>query len=570
MPLKTITEGTVSDAYLALLADRGIDYFFGNAGTDFAPIIESFSKAQALGTEVPKAMLVPHENLAIHMALGYYAVTGRPQVVMVHVNVGTANALNGIINASRGNIPVIFSSGRTPYSETGDREGRRTREVHWPQEMFDQGALAREMVKWDYELKDKAVLETVVDRAINVAMTEPRGPIYLTLPREPLAERFDSFDYTSPSRHSTPTAAWPDPNAIDRLASLIANADNPLIITQDSGSDVNAVAPLSALSDRFAIPVIQRKPRYLCLPSDHPMHLGFDPDPYLDYSDLVIVAQCDVPWIPSVKAPGEGSTIVHMGPDPIFSDYPIRGYEADLAITGSITPSFQMLDDALAGLEAGAKNSIETRRKRITGLREIMHENWAAGLEKSKSSSPMSQSWISHCISEVKDDDTILITESAFSMPQMNLTKPGSFISGGAGGGLGYGLGMSLGAKLAAPDRMVICTQGDGAYMYGNPIPAHYVAAAETLPTLTVIMNNEQWGAVKRNTRAMYPDGYAVKSNREDLTFFEGGMAFEKSMEVTGGYGERVEDPAKLPMALERAAKAVGEGQAAVLNLQTV
>jgi acetolactate synthase-1/2/3 large subunit len=155
-------------------------------------------------------------------------------------------------------------------------------------------------------------------------------------------------------------------------------------------------------------------------------------------------------------------------------------------------------------------------------------------------------------------------------MAQMELTKPGSFISGGAGGGLGYGLGMSLGAKLAAKDRMVICTQGDGAYMYGNPIPAHYVGRAEELPTLTVIMNNEQWGAVKRNTRAMYPEGYAVKSNREDLTFFEGGMAFEKAMDVTGGYGERVEDPAELPKALDRAATKVSDGTPAVLNLQTV
>ena len=106
--------------------------------------------------------------------------------------------------------------------------------------------------------------------------------------------------------------------------------------------------------------------------------------------------------------------------------------------------------------------------------------------------------------------------------------------------------------------------------MYGNPIPAHYVGRAEELPTLTVIMNNEQWGAVKRNTRAMYPEGYAAKSNREDLTFFEGGMAFEKGMEVTGGYGERVEDPAELPKALERAAIKVSDGTPAVLNLQTV
>ena len=116
VPQKTLTDGTVAEAYLALLADRGIDYFFGNAGTDFAPIIEAFSKAQGIGTPAPTPILVPHENLAIHMAMGYYVATGRPQVVMVHVNVGTANSMNGLINAFKGNIPVIFSSGRTPYS----------------------------------------------------------------------------------------------------------------------------------------------------------------------------------------------------------------------------------------------------------------------------------------------------------------------------------------------------------------------------------------------------------------------------------------------------------------------
>ncbi|MBT5458928.1 MAG: hypothetical protein HOK82_20195 [Rhodospirillaceae bacterium] len=168
-------------------------------------------------------------------------------------------------------------------------------------------------------------------------------------------------------------------------------------------------------------------------------------------------------------------------------------------------------------------------------------------------------------------DDSILFTESAFSMAQVDFKKPGTFFSGGAGGGLGYGLGMSLGAKLGAKDKLVICTQGDGAYMYGNPVPAHYMSRAEDIPTLTVIMNNEQWGAVKRNTRAMYPEGYAVKSNREPLTFFEGDMAFEKAAEISGGYGERVQDPAELPKALERAVDVVqGEGRAAVLNVATV
>jgi acetolactate synthase-1/2/3 large subunit len=90
---------TVADAYLALLARRGIDYLFANAGTDFASIIEAFAKAKSMGRRVPQPILVPHENVAVSMAHGYYMMTGRMQAVMVHVGPGTANSLNAIMNA---------------------------------------------------------------------------------------------------------------------------------------------------------------------------------------------------------------------------------------------------------------------------------------------------------------------------------------------------------------------------------------------------------------------------------------------------------------------------------------
>jgi len=568
MARKTI-DGTVSDAYLALLADRGIDYFFGNAGTDFAPIIESFAKAASLGWKTPKPVLVPHENLAIHMALGYYAVTGRPQVVMVHVNVGTANALNGLINAFKGNLPVLFTSGRTPYTETGELAGRRNREVHWPQEMRDQGAIAREVVKWDYELKNAETLETVVDRAINIAMSEPRGPIYLTLPREALGAKADGFTYDSPSRHATPTAPYPDPAAIDEAAALIAAAENPLIITGDIGADPAAVPPFAAMAERFALPVAQRKAKFLGLPSDHPMHLGYDSDPYLAGADVIVVAGCDVPWIPSTgRRPGPDCKVIHLGADPIYRSYPIRGYEADLAITGTLGATIRALGDALATHEKTARARIDARRKRIAADWRKLRDGWAAALERVKGSSPIHPLWVSHCIDNIRGEDDIVMVESPLAASQMHFTRPGTMIGGGAGGGLGYGLGMALGAQLAARDRRVICTQGDGAYMYGNPVPAHYVARAESLPILTVVFNNEQWGAVRRNTRDMYPDGYAAKSNREPLTYFEPGVAYEKAVETNGGYGERVTDPAQLPKALERALDAIEtEKRQALLNV---
>ena len=134
MAMRTLEDVTVSDAYLALMADRGVEYLFANAGTDFAPMIEALARAQALGLPHPRPVTCPHENTAQHMAIGYYLATGRPQLTMFHVNVGTANAMNGLLNASRGQVPILFTAGRTPINED-TLKGHRTLDIHWTQEM---------------------------------------------------------------------------------------------------------------------------------------------------------------------------------------------------------------------------------------------------------------------------------------------------------------------------------------------------------------------------------------------------------------------------------------------------
>ena len=120
---------TVAEAFLAALRARGVDYLFANAGTDFAPIVEAISTPGRKG-RFPEPIAVPHENAAVAMAHGYYMVSGRPQAVMVHVNVGTANALTGLINAARENVPILMCAGRTPLSEEG-HAGSRNVQIHW-------------------------------------------------------------------------------------------------------------------------------------------------------------------------------------------------------------------------------------------------------------------------------------------------------------------------------------------------------------------------------------------------------------------------------------------------------
>src|SRR5262249_57079017 len=104
-------------AWLAALAGKGVDYSCANPGTDFPPISESFARAAKAGTAVPKPILVPHENAAVAMAHGVYMISGRPQAVMVHTNVGTGNTINMLVNARRDHVPLVLLAGRSPISE---------------------------------------------------------------------------------------------------------------------------------------------------------------------------------------------------------------------------------------------------------------------------------------------------------------------------------------------------------------------------------------------------------------------------------------------------------------------
>jgi acetolactate synthase I/II/III large subunit len=162
-----------AQAYLQRLAERGIEYVFANAGTDFAPVIESLALNANGRRKFPRVITVPHENVAMAMAHGYYKIAGKPAAVMVHVTVGTGNAVNGIMNAARDNIPVLLAAGRTPITETG-HIASRNRPIHWGQEAFDQGGIVREFTKWDYELRAGQPVAAILARALDADISRPR------------------------------------------------------------------------------------------------------------------------------------------------------------------------------------------------------------------------------------------------------------------------------------------------------------------------------------------------------------------------------------------------------------
>jgi acetolactate synthase-1/2/3 large subunit len=550
------------EVFLRALAEHGVDYFFCNPGTDFPPIVEAYGRARGTNTKLPRPILVPHENLAVAMAHGAYAMTGRPQAVMVHVNVGTGNTINNLVNLARDRVPLILAAGRTPVTEKGSF-GSRSRQIHWGQEMFDQAGMVRELVKWDYELRTPGQIADTVARAHEITMSVPRGPVYLVLPREPLSATLDEMPAMTP--RNVPATMHPDPAAIAQLADWIAKAERPLIVTaglgtNDPATDARAFKALASLAERAAIPVVSHNIRSLALAASHSMNAGYDSAPLVGEADLIIVLESDAPWYPGVQKLAAGCRVAHIGEDPAFARYPMRTFQTDLSIAATPAVALAALDAMLA--QKALK--VDARRKALTEKHDARRANASEAAQKN---AKLTAANFSRAIGECVGEDAVIFNEYPITLDHCPREKPGTYFGVSAAGGLGWGLCAALGAKLAAPEKFVVATVGDGAYMFSNPTVCHWVAQKFDLPVLTVVFNNARYGAVRRATLSMFKDGASGEDDGMGLADLSPSPPFEEFVKSQGGHGERVETPDQLAPALARARDAVLGGKQALVNV---
>ena len=563
---KNVEVGSVAEAYLELLASRNIEYFFGNGGTDFAPIIEAYAKRRTQEQPLPRPIPVPHEVTAVAMAHGYTMITGRPQVVMVHTIPGTANAMSGVINAFRSNIPMLFTAGRTPIAE-GDAKGSRNGSIHWAQESFDQASMVREWVKWDYELRHGADLEGVVDRALAIAQSQPAGPVYLSLPREVLAEELESITYAAEPRMNQAEERVPAPAAIAQAAGLLAKAKNPILVTRAAGKDTRTVQPLVDLAELLGMAVIDAGALYANFPKGNPLYAGGDVGSNLKDADVVVVLEADAPWTTPSSAPPADARIIGIGEDPLFSNYPIRGFHVDSNLAGSPRLTLQALVNAVKviGVDSAA---VQARKEKWSSTGRERREATRSRAEDAKNETPISKAWFSRCLAEVLGENTVLLNELGVDVSQIEFNHPGTFFGTPPSAALGWALGASLGAKLAAPDKTIVCCIGDGSYIFGSGTAAHIVSHAQDLPVLNIVWNNGIWNAVQSATKGIYADGHAVQNNDFAVSTLSQSFQYDLICQAAGGYAERVEDPGDVPAAIQRALHAVNvEKRQALLNI---
>lgn len=495
---------------IGALGEAGVEVVFGNLGSDHPGIIEALANARERGENAPAVVLAPHEAVALAAAHGYALASGTAAAVLVHVDVGTANLGGGVHNAARGRVPILLVAGLTPFTMEGELSGSRNSYPNQLQDVHDQHAIVRPYVKWSYDLRTGANVRQVVHRALQLARSAPRGPVYLTAAREVLAA--PAGGRLVDAGRWQPVELIPAPEAIVReIVGAIAGARFPVIVTSSFGRDPSSVETLVELAETLGAGVVQPIADAMGFPADHELHLGYSAGPVLERADVVVVIDSDAPWMPAVAAPAPDAAVFLIDADPLKEGIPLWYLESRRFVRAdSAVAMGQLL--AVARTTAG-RGDVAGRRAALAATHKAQRQSWAADREGSRLTVPV----VAAAVADAIDEDTIVLNESVSNAEtvfrHLPRTRPGTLLASG-GSSLGWFAGAAVGVKLARPDATVVALAGDGTYFLSSPAAAYWMAQRYDAPFLTVILDNGGWNATKNNVLRQYPGGIAAKSDR--------------------------------------------------------
>ena len=565
-----VTEFSTAYYLIEGLNEIGIEYLFCNLGTDHAPIIEEMAHRRRRGETVPKIVRCPHENTAAHMAAGYAVVTGRGQGVLVHVDVGTANAATAMHNMFRSRLPVLLMAGKAPYTTHCELVGTRDTHVHFVQEPFDQASLVRPYVKWEWTLPSGVIVKEALRRASSIMQSEPRGPVYLMMQRETLTQHWgvDEIHRYPGDRFGAMAAGGADPQLVAALADRLLAADNPILITGYGGRNAQGARMIDEVAQFAGIAVFEAN-TWSNISHASPCFAGFSPDKSLPKADVGMLVDVDVPWFPADVQPREDLFWAHIDVDVLKLGSPMWTFPGHLRMQGD---SGRILEQLLAELQAKAtprfRAAAAARLSHLTAAREQRLAQ-AAQLAAAKGEpGAINPHYLMAELGKLLDDEDIIFNEAVRNTPavlmQIPRRLPNTMVATG-GAGLGWSGGMALGAKLAAPGRLMVQVVGDGSFYFGAPSSVFAVSQQYGLPIFCILLDNSGWSAVKQATLRVFPDGEAKAANA-----FEAELAaqveFTKIGEAFGAHAEKVSDPADVPGAIARCAKEVRGGRSALLH----
>jgi acetolactate synthase-1/2/3 large subunit len=558
-------------ALVKIFERAGVDYIFSSPGTEWPPVWEALAESQGRGEKGPGYINCRHEALAVAIASGYTKVVGRPQAVLLHATAGPLNAAMYLRAAYQERVPMVICCGES--SAFGEELRLPDPGNQWVHDLTDIGGpaeLLRRCVKWSERVTASSILIPSVERAMQIAVEPPAGPVLLGVPFECMLDEVSLPENNKSNRVARPFAL--DDAAIREAAEILLRARRPVLVTEHAGRDASAVNPLVELCESLAIPVMESfRPAFLNFPRNHPLYLAYD-SRRIESADLVLIADAVTPWYPISKGPQADAEVIFLGDEYPYSRLPFWGYKVDLAL---IAPPAATLARLVTRLKAAEEfiGSRSTYEERFRTIREE-HDRQVSSMQRDalehKNDVPVDPRWLCHALSQAMPRNAVLVEETTVHRTLIQnmipRSEPMSYIAR-VTGGLGVSLGYGLGAKLALRDRPVFVLVGDGGFHY-NPVPSCLGLAQEyDLPIIVVVFNNQGYLSMERGLLKYYPEGAAKTSGVHFGAPILPNPDYRLYADIYGGYGVRVTDPKEIHPAVTRALEHAAAGRLAVIDV---
>ncbi|KAI9055362.1 hypothetical protein LZ554_000319 [Drepanopeziza brunnea f. sp. 'monogermtubi'] len=587
---------TASFAFFEALWEAGVTHCFVNLGSDHPSIMEAIVKGQNEKKGLfPRIITCPNEMVALSMADGFARLTGKPQCVLVHVDVGTQGLGAAVHNASCGRAPVLIFAGLSPFTIEGEMRGSRTEYIHWIQDVPDQKLIVGQYCRYTAEIKTGKNVKQMVNRALQFACSDPAGPVYLTGAREVMEEDLTPYQLEQTFWKPVEPAALSE-SAVHTITEALIYAEEPLVICGYTGRNHQSVEALVHLADCIpGLRVLDTGGSDMCFPADHRAWLGlrYGSDDAIKTADVILVMDCDVPWINTQCHPKEGAKIYHIDVDPLKNQMPVFYLNAlSRHRADSYTSLKQLLgyiashQDESRASPLSARMSSEVFKQRWHAL-ALSHEKRLSSIAAAAEPKPDGTFGAGHLcrtLRKLVPRDTIFaieaVTNSLLVADNIQATLPGSWINCG-GGGLGWSGGGALGIKLATEHehgsgrgKFVVAIVGDGTFLFSVPGSVYWISQRYNIPVLTIVLNNRGWNAPRRSMLLVHPDGLGSKATNAELNIdFSPSPDYAGIAKAAAGgnlFAAKVENVSHLAEVLEKAVESVKSGTTAVVDAKVV
>ncbi len=502
---------TVRDRIFDVFRAHGLNTILGNPGSTELPFLQEFPNdfQYILGLQ---------EASVVAMAIGYSFMNGKPTIANLHTTAGTGNAMGSIVTAWHAQAPVIITAGQQ------DRRQIRTEPFLWG----NQVEFVKPYVKWSIEPHQSIDVPEALERGFHIAMTEPRGPVFVSIPMDGLEENCSAVETRKVSYRCAP-----DAQAILEFAKILSKAERPVIVAGDEIDASGANNSWVLLAERLKAAVFISPLSFRwSFPSDHELFRGRLPPAMkqvgevLSNYDVVFVLGAPVfhyyPYVPG-PAIREGTIVLQITNDP---------QKASRAITGS-----SIVGNVALGI-AQLLETVETKSNRKSPSPRTIKSPTI------DDSIPPSAEIVHARLAQAIPPDAVIFEEapSSESFFRAVIKEPKSYFTT-ASGGLGFGMPAAVGAALAKIGRPIVCIVGDGSSQYS--IQSHWSAVNYGAAVTFIVLNNSEYGILK---------SFAMLLKIENVPGLEvSGIDFEG---LSKGYGirfRRILDPATIILSVREA-----------------